>query len=224
MTARYPLVAVYADESCLGNGREGDNPGAAGGLVEWRDRAGVVRRFDYWLSEPATTNNRMALRSAIAAFKEISRKGNRFSVVFTSDSQYLVRGMTEWVHGWAARGWTKREGTLLNVELWQDACEAAAPHEIQWKWVRGHRGHPQNEYANHLATTAAKEQTSSPKLVPSRFDEWCGAHRARGKAALQGDADPFPDRASFEPDRPLPCATPVSRARPQSSSLTAGQS
>lgn len=223
MTAHHPLVAVYADESCLGNGREGANPGGAGGLVEWRDRGGVVRRFDYWLSESATTNNRMALRSVIAAFEEISRKGNSFSVRFTSDSQYLVKGMKEWVHGWAARGWARKEGALLNVELWQSACAAAAAHECQWEWVRGHDGHPQNEYANHLATTAAKEQTSSPALVASKFDEWCAAERSREKGAVRCDATPFPERESFRPDRPLPCA-PAAQGRKQSSSLSAGRS
>src|SRR5579875_4118222 len=92
------LVAVYADESCLGNGREGENPGGAGGVVEWvSPRSGELRRWDFWVSERATTNNRMALRSVIEAFRGISAKGVRFRVTFTSDSQYLVKGMSEWV-------------------------------------------------------------------------------------------------------------------------------
>jgi hypothetical protein len=101
--ASYPLVAVYADESCLGNGRKGDNPGGAGGLIEYRRADGNMVRRDFWVSEPSTTNNRMALRSAIEAFAALSAKGRRFSVLFTSDSRYLVDGMRDWVHGWARR-------------------------------------------------------------------------------------------------------------------------
>ncbi len=94
-TAARSLVAVYADESCLGNGREGDNPGGAGALVEYmRPESTEIVRRDVWVSEPATTNNRMALRSVIETFRMLSRKGKRFSVVFTSDSRYLVDGMT----------------------------------------------------------------------------------------------------------------------------------
>jgi ribonuclease HI len=140
-----PLIAIFADESCLGNGREGSNPGAAGGVIEYMNRdTGRVARWDYWVSEPATTNNRMALRSAIEAFRIISRKGVLFRVVFTTDSQYLVKGMTEWVHGWMARGWRRKDGAVENVELWREAVGAVAPHEVAWRWVRGREssGHP----------------------------------------------------------------------------------
>src|SRR5688572_22718970 len=90
------LVAIYADESCIGNGMEGNNnPGGAAGLVEWlNQKTGQVTRWDYWISEPATTNNRMALRSVIEAFKGLSAKGNKFHVIFTTDSRYIVDGMT----------------------------------------------------------------------------------------------------------------------------------
>src|SRR4051812_23711958 len=90
-----PMLAIYADESCLGNGREGNNPGAAGSVIEYVNAAtGNLTRWDLWISEPATTNNRMALRSAIESLRGISRKGVRFRVTFTSDSQYLVKGMS----------------------------------------------------------------------------------------------------------------------------------
>jgi ribonuclease HI len=186
-----PLVAIYADESCLGNGREGDNPGGAAGVIEYRHPTGRLSRHDYWISEPATTNNRMALRSAIEALLALSRKGRSFTVLFTSDSQYLVRGMTEWVHGWRARGWRRRDGAIENLELWQAACDAAAPHGVKWNWVRGHAGHPQNEYANHLAIRAAREQTSSEGVVPSGFDDWLAAERAKGR--MTGDPAVFPE-------------------------------
>ena len=199
MTAEQSLVAVYADESCLGNGREGDNPGGAGGLVEWRrDSEGDVKRWDFWISEPATTNNRMALRSVIEAFRGLSRKGKSLRVVFTSDSRYIVDGMTSWVHGWIERGWKRKGGPIENLELWKDAVAAISPHQVDWRWVRGHRGHPQNEYANHLATRAAAEQTSSDGFVQSGFDEWIANH---GKATKLTEASPFPDEGTFQPGK-----------------------
>ena len=175
-------MRVWADESCLGNGREGDNPGGAGGLIEHVGaRSGKVTLVDFWLSEPSTTNNRMALRSAIETMRILSAKGKRVTVEFTSDSQYLVKGMREWVRGWKARGWRRREGAIENLALWQELDEAAAAHLVTWQWVRGHNGHPQNEYANHLATRAAKEQTQSGGPVPSLYEEWVAAERARGR-------------------------------------------
>ena len=109
------LVAIYADESCLGNGREGDNPGGAGVLLEFRQRdAEPLVRRDLWVSEPATTNNRMALRSVIESMTAIGRKGRRFRVTFTTDSRYIVDGMTQWVHDWARRGWTRTSTPRLS--------------------------------------------------------------------------------------------------------------
>src|SRR6185437_9738231 len=112
------LIAIYADESCLGNGREGSNPGGAGGVIETQHpRTGEIVRRDYWLSEPATTNNRMALWSAIEGLRLISARGARHDVAFVSDSRYLVDGMTSWVYDWARRGWRRKSGAIENLEL-----------------------------------------------------------------------------------------------------------
>ena len=204
-----PMLAIFADESCLGNGREGSNPGGAAGVVEyWNASTERLTRFDYWVSEPATTNNRMALRSVIEAFRAVSRKGTRFRVVFTTDSQYLVKGMTEWVHGWSARGWRRKDGAIENLELWQAAVVEASKHLVEWRWVRGHVGHPQNEYANHLAVRAAREQTSSSGVVASAFDEWLESERAKGRMA--SEPDPFPLQRPFRPARALPVVTKAS--------------
>lgn len=197
-----PLVAVYADESCLGNGREGDNPGGAGALIEFRQSSGALVRRDLWISEPATTNNRMALRSVTESFNALSAKGRAFRVVFTSDSRYLVDGMREWVHGWASRGWTRKSGPIENLELWHDAIRAASKHAVEWRWVRGHAGHPQNEFANHLATRAAADQTQSGGLVESRFDPWLATHRAKGK--MSAALAEFPEADAFRAGRSLP--------------------
>ena len=198
---RSPLVAVYADESCLGNGREGSNPGGAGGLIEIVNRGRLVRH-DYWISEPATTNNRMALRSAIEALRILSTKGQRCRVVFVSDSQYLVRGNTEWVYGWIKRGWRRSGGALENESLWRELAEVRSAHDVEWRWVRGHEGHPQNEYANHLATRAAAEQSQSNGPVPSQFEAWLASEREAKR--MLAEPDPFPDLASFRPAPALP--------------------
>jgi len=200
-----PLVAIYADESCLGNGREGSNPGGAAGVIEYeRETSGVreVSRWDYWISEPATTNNRMALRSVIEAFHAISRKGRFFRVLFTSDSQYLVKGMNDWVYGWISRGWKRKGGEIENLDLWKQAVEVVRGHQASFQWVRGHRGHPQNEYANHLATRAAREQGQSDGLVASQFSEWLASERAKGRMTMEPVG--FPAGAGFRPIRPYP--------------------
>jgi ribonuclease HI len=194
------LVAIYADESCIGNGRDGDNPGGAGGLIEWvHPESNEVTRCDYWISEPSTTNNRMALRSVIEAFRALSRNGNSYRVVFTSDSKYIVEGMNSWLPTWKARGWKKKTGPILNLELWKEADTAVSRHECQFRWVHGHAGHPQNEYANLLATRAAAEQTNSGGLRQSEFDSWLKEQQT-GRLRLKETA-PFPDLHSFQPGK-----------------------
>jgi ribonuclease HI len=203
VTPPLPLVAVFADESCLGNGREGSNPGGAAGVIEYFNPATErLSRFDYWISEPATTNNRMALRSAIEAMRVLSRKGSRFRVAFTSDSQYLVKGMTEWMYGWIARGWRRKEGEIENIDLWKDAKDAVNGHQVMWRWVRGHKGHVQNEYANFLAMRAAREQSSSNGAMTSGFDAWLAEERAKGR--MPGEPEQFPDGHGFRASRPFP--------------------
>jgi ribonuclease HI len=177
-----PTVYVYADESCLGNQyHDRARPGGAGGVVEYQHPSrGWIRR-DYWASEPDTTNNRMAIRSALiplAALKGPSR------VVFTSDSRYLVDAMSRWVHDWVRRGWKRKDGEVENVELWQELLPVAARHRVDWRWVRGHAGHPQNEYANELAIRAATAQIDSGGLVESGFLNWIEEERrTRGRYA-----------------------------------------
>jgi ribonuclease HI len=168
------LVHIHADESCLGNQfKSRANPGGAAGLVEvWKSEAWVRR--DYWVSEPDTTNNRMALQSAIVALDLLQRPCR---VRFVSDSQYLVKGISEWVHGWKRRGWRRKGGPIENLELWQDLDASADRHSIEWEWVRGHAGHPKNEYVNDLAVRAATDLTDSGGLIASGFEEWLQVER-----------------------------------------------
>ncbi|MEO7966794.1 MAG: ribonuclease H [Gemmatimonadaceae bacterium] len=196
-----PLVAIFADESCLGNGREGENPGGAGVVVEYQRATGELVRRDVWISEPATTNNRMALRSVIEAFSALGKKGRQQRIVFTTDSRYIVDGMSTWVHDWARRGWKRKAGPIENLELWQEAVRAAVAHEVSWRWVKGHAGHAQNEYANILAIRAAEEQTQSGGLVNSGYDEWAlGMSAGRTKLRLE----PFPNSDGFKAASRLP--------------------
>ncbi|MDB4951834.1 MAG: ribonuclease [Gemmatimonadetes bacterium] len=195
-----PLVFVYADESCLGNQyKDRARPGGAAGLVElFHPQKGWVRR-DFWTSEPDTTNNRMAIRSALivlSALKSPSR------VVFTTDSRYLVDAMTQWVHGWAARGWVRQGGAIENLEAWKELLEVARRHTLQWRWVKGHAGHPQNEYANFLATQAAAKQTESGGLVESGFEQWIREEQLKERYRSFFPIPPID--FDFKPARPLP--------------------
>ena len=178
-----PAAILHLDESCLGNGREGENPGGGGGLIEARTGNGKIQRRDFFIHAPATTNNRMALSGAIAALQLLARKGARMRALVVSDSEYLVRGMREWVPGWVARGWTRKGGPIENLELWQTLVKSARLHDVQWTWVRGHRDHPKNTYADLLAVTAAREQKTSEGIVESGFDRWLSEQQPKGKFA-----------------------------------------
>ncbi len=170
----WSMIHIHADESCLGNQfKNRQRPGGAAGLLEfWRDDAWV--RKDFWLSEPDTTNNRMALMSAVAGLGAIRRPSR---IRFVSDSQYLVRGMNEWIRGWRARGWKRKGGVVENVELWKRVADLAESHEVGWKWVRGHSGNPRNEYVHTLAVRAATGQLDSGGAVSSGFGDWLEKER-----------------------------------------------
>lgn len=192
-------IYIFADESCLGNQFEGRaNPGAAAGMLErFEQRRGWYRK-DYYRFEADTTNNRMAIVSAILGLGAL-RKPCR--VVFTSDSEYLVKGMKEWIHGWARRGWRRKGGRIENLALWKRLATVARRHEVEWRWVRGHAEHPKNEYANHLAMTAARDRKRSDGLVESGFDDWI---RERIDAGRFVDFLDLPLDEPFRADPPPP--------------------
>ena len=183
-------MLVHADESCLGNDSTKPSPGGNAALIE-APAGDSVARWDFYEYSPQTTNNKMALAGAIATLEWIRRQWKHARVVYVSDSQYLVKGMTEWVQGWEARGWKRKGGALENQELWQKLVQAAAAHHIAWRWIEGHAGHAKNEYANDLAIRAAQRQERSDGLVPSGFDVWLAEQRAGG--AYRG----------YDPDREL---------------------
>ncbi len=193
------VVYIYADESCLGN-QYSDRaaPGGAAGLVEVFDAQRGWTRRDYFVSEPDTTNNRMALRSAIEGLRAMRRACR---IAFYSDSNYLIRGTTDWIHNWARRGWTRKTGAVENLELWFELVQAWQRHAVQWTWVRGHAGHPKNEYVNDLAVRSARDQGDSRGLVGSEFDIWIQAQQEKGRYLEFFD---LPPDAPFKPDRGPP--------------------
>jgi ribonuclease HI len=138
------LVHMATDGACKGN------PGPGG----W----GVVIRSgenEKQLSggEPLTTNNRMELTAAIRGLEALKRPCR---VVLSTDSRYVMDGLTKWLPGWLRNGWrTAAKQPVKNADLWQELVTAAAPHTIRWEWVKGHAGHPENERADKLASDAA---------------------------------------------------------------------
>ena len=189
-----PAVLVHADESCLGNDRSKPSPGGNAALIE-APAGDSVARWDFYECAPQTTNNRMALAGAIATLEWIRRQWQHAQVTYVSDSEYLVKGMTEWLPGWKARGWRRKGGPIENLELWQKLEQAAGAHIVSWRWVRGHAGHPKNEYVNVLAIAAAQRQERSDGLLPSGFDTWLGAERRAGRYVEYDPDGEIHDRA-----------------------------
>ena len=190
MSPELPRVLIHADESCLGNGTTPPNPGGNAALVE-AHAGDSVARWDFYEYAPDTTNNRMALAGAIGVLEWLHRQWRSAAVTYVSDSKYLVQGMNEWIHAWKARGWKRKGGEIENLALWQKLDQAAEGHDLTWKWVEGHAGHPKNEYADALAVRAAERQERSNGLTPSGFDVWLEQQRARGRYS------------DYDPDREL---------------------
>lgn len=138
-------VRVHTDGACLGN----PGPGGWGALLNYR---GKERELSG--GEPDTTNNRMELMAAIMALETLTRP---CEVVLRTDSQYVRQGITEWLPRWISKNWrTAGGGAVKNRDLWERLAAAAARHTIQWEWVRGHAGDPENERVDRLARAAAE--------------------------------------------------------------------
>ncbi len=140
-----PDVTVYTDGACDGN----PGPGGWAVLLLAGSQEKVLQG-----GAPATTNNRMELTAAIQALQALKRP---CQVELFTDSEYLRRGITEWLAGWKARGWQRKEGPLANADLWQALDAAQARHQVQWRWLRAHAGHPANERVDQLARSAIRK-------------------------------------------------------------------
>ena len=137
------IVEIFTDGACSGN----PGPGGWGAILRWR---GSEREL--WGGEPTTTNNRMEMMAAIQALETLKRPVH---AKLHTDSQYLRDGITQWLPRWKKNGWrTADKKPVKNVDLWQRLDAALAGHRIEWEWVKGHAGHPENERADKLARDA----------------------------------------------------------------------
>ncbi|MFM1896943.1 MAG: hypothetical protein RLZZ385_2017 [Pseudomonadota bacterium] len=139
-------MEIFTDGACRGN----PGPGGWGVLLRYGEREKTLHG-----GEIATTNNRMELTAVIRALEALTRPSD---VVITTDSKYVLSGITEWLPNWKKRNWkTAGKKPVQNLELWQRLEQLAAQHDIQWQWVKGHSGHPENEIADQLANRGIDE-------------------------------------------------------------------
>lgn len=137
------MVEIFCDGACSGN----PGPGGYGAILRYNGHEKEISG-----GESPTTNNRMELTGAIAALELLTRPCR---VTVTTDSQYLVKGITEWIEGWQRKGWqSSKKEPVLNRDLWERLLELTKHHAITWKWVRGHNGHDENERCDQLARDA----------------------------------------------------------------------
>ncbi len=138
-------VDIFSDGACSGN----PGPGGWGTLLRYGGHEKELSGF-----EPETTNNRMELLGAIAGLEALNRP---CQVTLTTDSEYLKKGMTEWIDGWVKRGWKNaQKKPVANRDLWERLLELTTKHQVEWHWVRGHDGHAENERCDELARAAIK--------------------------------------------------------------------
>ena len=151
------IVEIYTDGACSGN----PGPGGWGALLRYR---GVEKELSG--GEPDTTNNRMEMMAAIQAIESLKRP---VRARVHTDSVYLRDGITKWLANWKNNGWrTAARKPVRNIDLWQRLDAALADHEVDWKWVKGHAGHPENERADALARAAIKDLLDDDGLSQDR--------------------------------------------------------
>ena len=143
------IVEIFTDGACRGN----PGPGGWAALLRHKGRERTIHG-----GEAMTTNNRMELMAAIRALESLKRPCR---VRLTTDSEYVMKGIREWLPVWKKRGWkTADRKAVKNADLWARLEQATTPHEIDWRWVRGHSGHPENELVDRLAVRAIDEQAA----------------------------------------------------------------
>ena len=148
-------IELYTDGACSGN----PGPGGWGAILRWK---GTEKELCG--GAPETTNNRMEMTAVIEGLSALKRA---CQVAVYTDSQYVQKGITEWIHGWKRKGWkTADNKPVKNADLWQALDAQVAKHKISWHWVRGHAGHPENERADALARRGLEEcrALSSPGI------------------------------------------------------------
>lgn len=140
-----PKLFAYTDGACSGN----PGPGGWGVLLIAREGDSILKTRELSGGEAQTTNNRMELLAAISALEALSRASD---LTVVTDSAYVKNGVTEWIHGWKRNGWrTASRAPVKNADLWQRLDEAQTRHQVEWRWIKGHAGHAENEKADELA-------------------------------------------------------------------------
>jgi len=146
-----PPVEIFTDGACRGN----PGPGGWGAIL----RLGSAEK-ELWGGEAQTTNNRMELTAVIRALEALKRP---IAARVHTDSQYVLKGISEWIHGWKRNGWrTADKKPVKNADLWRELDRMAADHRIEWIWVKGHAGHPENERADALANRGIDQLKGTP--------------------------------------------------------------
>ena len=139
------IVHIFTDGACKGN----PGSGGWGAILKYGDHEKELNGYS-----PDTTNNIMELTAVIEALKSLTRP---CKIILTTDSNYVKNGITEWIHGWKKKGWkTANKKPVKNKEYWQQLDVEVQRHTIDWKWVKGHSGHPENERADELANEAVE--------------------------------------------------------------------
>ena len=144
---------AYTDGACSGN----PGPGGWGVLMLAREGGVVVKERTLQGGEAQTTNNRMELMAAISALEALTKPSE---ITVVTDSAYVKDGITQWIHAWKAGGWRKKN--LKNIDLWQRLDAAQAPHQVTWRWIKGHAGHAENERADELARAGMAPYKGQP--------------------------------------------------------------
>ena len=153
---------AYTDGACSGN----PGPGGWGALLIARDGDRVLKERELKGGEPDTTNNRMELLAAINALDALERPS---SIIVVTDSAYVKGGVTQWIHGWKRNGWkTSAKKPVKNEDLWRRLDEARSRHDVEWRWIKGHAGHEENERADKLAREGM--QPFKPEKKPKESD------------------------------------------------------
>jgi ribonuclease HI len=143
-------VQVITDGACSGN----PGPGGWAAILRYNHH-----EKELWGSEPHTTNNRMEMTAAIEALRSLKEN---CEIEVVTDSEYLKKGITEWIHGWKRKGWmTAAKKPVVNQDLWKALDEQVGRHKTTWVWTKGHASHADNNRCDELATRAAKEQSRS---------------------------------------------------------------
>lgn len=151
---KLPYVEIYTDGGCIPN----PGKGAWTAILIYADKEKIISGY-----EEQTTNNRMELKAAVEGLKALKKK---CKVIIYTDSEYLKKGMTEWLQNWLKNGWKSTKGKVKNIDLWEELTSLVKKHEVKWMWIKGHNKHPQNERCDKIVKKIIKEKMREDEEKP----------------------------------------------------------